>query len=481
MSLTNRKSLAPWIKDDIEYYDYQVEGVRWGIVRKSFILGDDMGLGKSLTALTIFAADVFRGWYSKAIVVCPATLKGNWADEIEKFTSFPYVVLEGTPEERTKQLVQFMIIQGPKVLIVNYEQVAPHLKALNAIGFDVAIFDECHYLKNPGAKRTEACMELYSKRSFMLSGTPILNHVDEAWTLLSRTGVYDKGPYAFNNRYLVYGGYKNKSVVGVKNEKEVTDMLQSVMLRRLKKDVLDLPEVQIIERRVDLTPQQRTLYDTVIDDLKLERIDQDEPDEIDNALTKFLRLKEICGTTYKFSGEDHSSKLDLAISDDLEILENGHRIVVFTQFRDVQARYIARLQAAKKDVPIWELNGDTPMAQRQPLVKEWGMTMESGVIVCMLQVAGVGLNMTAARHGSFLDKLFTPGMNQQAIDRMHRIGANATQPVQIREYIARNTIENRVNQILKIKKKIFGEIIETDPRWKQKLVQALLEEEATAA
>ena len=106
------------------------------------------------------------------------------------------------------------------------------------------------------------------------------------------------------------------------------------------------------------------------------------------------------------------------------------------------------------------------------------MTEEPGVIVCMLQVAGIGLNMTAARHAAFLDKLFVPGLNQQAIDRLHRIGASETQPVQVREYLARNTIENRVNQILRTKSKIFGEIVETDPNWKKKLLEALLESEA---
>lgn len=98
----------------------------------------------------------------------------------------------------------------------------------------------------------------------------------------------------------------------------------------------------------------------------------------------------------------------------------------------------------------------------------------------MIQVAGIGLNMTAARHGSFLDKLFVPGLNQQAIDRLHRIGQSETQPVQIREYLARGTIENRVNQILRTKSKLFGEIVETDPEWKKKLVELLMEEGAVA-
>lgn len=476
MSTAARKSLEPWIPDSITYYQHQVDGIRYLMTRKSFLLADDMGLGKSLQTLTVFAVDVKRGWANTCLVVCPATLKGNWADEIEKFTRFPSIVLTGSPAQREKQLDDFEKIEGPKILVVNYEQVKPHLDRLDAVSFDVAIFDEAHYLKNPKAVRTKACLSVYSRRSFLLTGTPMLNHVNELWALLHRIDPVAWPKYwSFVSRFCVFGGYKDKQIIGVKNEKELTERLQGVMLRRLKKDVLDLPEVQIIERRVDLLPEQKKLYDEVVEELRLPTVHDVKPQDIENALVKFLRLKQICGTTLPFTGVDISGKLDLAQEDDLEVLENGNRIVVFTQFRDVQAAYVKRLE--KYGVPIFQLHGDIPTDDRQPIVKQWGLTKEPGVIVCMLQVASVGLNMTAARHGSFLDELFVPGLNKQAIDRMHRIGASTTQPVQIRKYITRKTIELRVQTILKTKSKIFGDIVETDPDWKKRLVMAVMEDE----
>lgn len=465
------------MKDEIEYYPHQIEGVRELARRKSFLLADDMGLGKSLEALTVFAIDVVRMWATTCIIVCPVTLKGNWSDEIDKFSGFPHVVLEGTPVQRRKQLSDFAEIEGPKILVVNYEQVVAHQDELDSIGFDVAIFDEAHYLKNPKAKRTKACLSMYSRRSFMLTGTPMLNHVDELWSILHRIdpAAYPNY-YSFRSRYCVFGGWKDKQVVGVKNEKELTERLQNVMLRRLKSDVLDLPDIQILERRVDLLPEQRKLYDEVINDMKLFRVDQATPDDIENALTKFLRLKQICGTTLTFTGEDYSSKLDLALTDEIELLENGHKTIIFTQFRDVQAAYASRL--AKLDVPTWQLHGGIPQTDRQPTVKEWSLTKEPGVIICMLQVAGVGLNMVASRHIGFLDELFVPGLNRQAIDRAHRIGQDLTQSVQVRKYLCRNTIESRVQQILRTKSKLFGEIVESDPDWKRKLLAAVLEGDA---
>ena len=473
----NRKSLEPWILDSIEYFPHQIDGVRDLARKRSFLLADDMGLGKSIQAITVFTVDVVRGWAKTCLVVCPVTLKGNWADELEKFTRFPYIVLNGSPAQRQKQLEQFDAIDGPKVLIVNYEQVTAHQAQLDAFQFDVAIFDEAHYLKNPKAKRTEACLSVYSRRSFMLTGTPMLNHVNELWSILHRISPQEYPKYwSFLNRYAVFGGYKDKQIVGVKNEKELTERLQRVMLRRLKKDVLDLPEVLVVERRVDLADEQRKIYNEVVEDLKLVRPDEADDEDIENALTKFLRLKQICGTTKPFTGTDVSSKLDLAVEDAIEVLENGNRLVVFTQFRDVQECFADRLDKAAPQYDIWTLHGDVKKEDRVPIVNEWAKS-KSGVIVCMLQVAGIGLNMTAARHAFFLDKLFVPGLNRQAIDRLHRIGQDTTQPVQIFEYICRNTIENRVNQILRTKSKLFGEIVEADPDWKRKLLKAIMEDD----
>lgn len=470
-----RKSLEPWMKDEIEYHDYQIDGVRELSRRKSFLLADDMGLGKSLQALTVFAVDVKREWASTLLVVCPVTLKGNWSDEIDKFSRFPHVLLEGTPKQRAELLSDFGEITGPKILIVNYEQVAAHMDRLEKIAFDIVVFDEAHYLKNPKAKRTKACLSLYSRRSFLLTGTPMLNHVHELWPLLHRIDPEGYPKYwTFLNRYAVFGGYKDKQIIGVKNEKEITERLQGVMLRRLKQDVLNLKEPQYIERRVDLLPEQKKIYDEVINEMQLSRFDQATPDDIENALVKFLRLKQICGTTKSFTGVDHSSKLDLVISDGQELLENGHRLIVFTQFRDVIECYKERM--ASFGAPVFELHGNVKMNTRNDIVKSWGQTIEPGVIVCMLQVAGIGLNMVQSRHIQFVDKLFVPGLNKQAVDRAHRIGQDETQPVQVFEYLCRNTIESRVNQILRTKKKLFGDIVEADFDWKKKLLQAITED-----
>lgn len=480
-----RKSMEPWLRDEVQFYEHQITGIRQMMTMRNFLLADDMGLGKSLQAITVATGDIIRSWAEKIIVIAPITLKSNWSDEFDKFTGIPHMILGQTidpknperlrplsPAKRETQLAEFMAMKGPRALITNYEQIDKHLKTLNSMKFDIAIFDEAHYLKNNRAKRTVACHKLRTNRYFMLTGTPMLNQVNELWGILHLIDPVGYPKYwTFRNRYCVFGGWQDKQIVGVKNEKELTERLNHVMIRRLKKDVLDLPDVQTIIKKLDLSEAQKKLYDKTERDLEIQIVGLDSPSEIENALTKLLRLKQICGTTLPFTGVDDSAKLDQAIEDTLEITKSG-KLVVFTQFRDVQEAFCDRLDKAVPSMPIWELNGDVPQYLRGKVVQEWTESPVNGVIVCMLQIAGLGLNMTAARHGMFLDKLWVPGLNQQAIDRLHRIGQSETQPVQILEYHMKGTVETRVEYILKTKSKLFGTIV-NDADFKQKLITAL--------
>lgn len=469
---TARKRLEK-VLDATEYYNHQVEGIRWGARHNSFILADDMGLGKSLQALTVAAIDFEKGWASKVLVVCPATLKGNWADECEKFTSFSHMVLNGTPRERSAQISLFMG-GGWDVLIVNYEQVGPHLTDLNAIGFDIVIYDEAHYIKSYKSKRTAAAHKLRSSRSMLLTGSPLLNQVNELWSLLYKVdpGRFP-GYWKFVNRYCLFGGFKDKQIVGTKNLKELQEILDQYMIRRMKKDVLDLPDKQIIPIRLDLLPQQRKVYDEAKDELEITDPSGATAFEIENSLEKYLRLKQICGTLACFPDfPDVSVKLDWAEDMAEQTIDNGEHLVVFTQFRGVHAAMCDRLRA--KGIIVFELHGDVKQEDRIPYVKSWGASPPA-VIVVMLQLA-TGMNMTTARKAVFLDELWVPKLNEQAEDRLHRIGADKTQPVQIFKLIARNTIEQRIQSLLKSKRKLFGELVDGSD-WKRSLIAALKEDD----
>ena len=462
------------IRKEQGFYRHQVEGVNRLCQQQNFILADEMGLGKSLQSLAVAAIDFERGVAGRILIVCLASLKYNWLEEIEERTHFRAMVLEGTPDKRRKQMQEFST-EGYEILIVNYEQVVKHVEEFNEMMFDIVIMDEAHSIKTPTAKRTKACMGLVATRFFALTGSPMLNRPDELWTLLHRVAP-DKFPryWPFRMRYCQLGGWQGKQVVGVKYKDELVEKISPIMLRRTKAEVLPwLPQkLPVKQEWLDLTPLQRKMYKQADEELKITFEDLSTM-EINSALTLFLRHKQICATSHCLDEEtDESSKLD-RLEEIVEELcvENGEKLVVFTQFRP--ALKAARDRIRKK-VPTWTLHGDIPLADRQAYINAWTNLDGPGVLVCMLQVAGVGLNLTAASTVVFVDKLYVPKLNEQAVDRLHRIGQE--RPVQTIELLTRGTIERRIERLLKRKDVMFGEVIGAteETSFKRKLIEAMM-------
>lgn len=300
----------------------------------------------------------------------------------------------------------------------------------------------------------------------------------EVVSMQTSTGNYVAWGLASKN--CVYGGFQNKAIIGVKNEKQLTENLNRIMIRRLKTDVLDLPEVQIIKREVDLLPGQLSLYRRAVKDMILERdaaLGEDGEEEIANPAIRFMRLAQICSTTatVREDGRDESGKLDAAMVDLDTIVSTGEKVVVFTKFRATLACYVNRILATYKgDVPVYVLSGDVKTDERQAVVDAWSRTSGACVIVCMIQVAGVGLNMTSGRYVQFLDKDVTPANNEQAIARVHRIG-QGQHAVQVYEYQARASAEARLEALLANKKATANEVVE-DKNLQDMLNQILDEE-----
>ena len=444
--------------EPIAYRSWQVEGVRKLARMNSFLLGDEMGLGKSLQSLTVAALDFDRGLADRVLVLCPPKLVYNWLEEIEKFTHFKTIPLEGTPKRRAELLDALKDDLTVEVVVAGYTMVQKHLDELNEIGFQICICDESHELKTPSSKRWKAVRKLEVQRWFMLSGTPMMNRPNELWTTLNRIdpSTFDNY-YVFTHRFCTFGGFKRKQIVGVRRPKELATILDAVMLRRLKTDVLDLPDKQYTTKVVGLTTLQKKLYKEALTEFQLTLPNDPDPMELEQGMVRFLRLKQICATPATLGFEDKSDKLEVATDLASELVDNGNKVVMFTNFRGVLASMASRL--AELEIPVYQLHGGIKVADRQQAIKDWTESDEPGVILAMIQVAGVGLNMTAARHAIFIDKAYVPGVNDQAADRLHRIGASVAHPVEIIELFCKGTVEARVEQILKTKRAMFDDVV----------------------
>lgn len=482
MGLHNRKHLD-MIHDDIDFLGHQVYGVRKMAKLGSFLLADDMGLGKSLQALTVAAVDYQRlhpdgtRWFKRGIIVAPATLKWNWEIEILTHTNFTCMILDGTPKQRRKQLEEFQA-GDVQWLIVNYEQVKAHLPSLNALRFDIGIFDEAHMMKNHKAARTQACLDLMLKRAFVLTGSPILNQVDDLWSLLHRIAPDQFPDYRrFVNRYAVWGGFKGKQIVGMKNKRELNDRLANYMIRRLKSECLDLPKKSYIDVHVGLTDLQRKMYVEAKTHQRI-TLPNGEVMEFPSKMVASGRMTQLCGTAAAIEGfEDSSEKLDVAVEKACELVASGEHLVVFTKSRAVLECFVQRMTktkvrvngAAPSAVPVYQLHGDVPMQDRAHTVQRWEAG-PPGIIACMIQVAGVGLNMTKAANVFFLDRVWAPKLNEQCEDRLDRIGQ--TRPVTVYLFLVKGSVEDRVETIIRKKTRVFNQVVE-ESDWRQALEQAL--------
>lgn len=467
-----RGSLDYWIRPEIELKPYQEEGVKWLKNKKGAILGDEMGLGKTIQALFTFGMHVWMTVKKNPearctmVAVVPASLRMNWQDEIEKFTYFDYCVATGSNAvERFKQIERFKKIDNHKILVINYEILGDHLQQINSMNVDLLVADEAHVMKNRETNAYKWTSQIARKRTLAMSGTPMTNQVDDLWTLLDFVTPGQWGTFAgFKAKYCVLGGFNGKQVTAVKNERQLNTRLSQVMLRREIDNVIDLPEVNIIKRMVSLTGKPREMYNYLATEHKLQKyiphLTPEEEENLEWPMVRQLRFRQICSSPCTLvPGWDESPKLDLAIEDATELLDNGHKLIVFTQFRPIIEAYKRRLEKARPGTKVYEIHGNVPKDKRQKIVKEWSADGSPAVIIGIIKAMGVGLNMTAANHAQFIDKEFSPGLNDQCVGRLRRVGSEHHTSIQVFEYMVKNSAEYRVEQIIKDKKFSFDAII----------------------
>lgn len=476
------------LKTDLLYYPWQVKGIRFGCERGSFANFDDMGLGKSIQALSVAAVFHDEGLVKRVLVVAPGGLVGNWAEEITNNTRFSFVELSGSvPDSAQKQIIDEGAHQVD-IVIASYNMLVKWFEPLKAMGFELAIWDEAHQFKDRTTMRSKAVRRFDAPTwNIVLTGTPLLNQTPtELWPIFNKVDP-DLFPnyWRFRNRYAVYGGYQGRQIVGTKNSKELHELLDAISIRRTKSE-LGLVDPIVTPIYLDLEPEQRRLYDQIKEEELLELPGEPTPLEIKNALDKFTRLIQVCGTTAAFEGyDDVSCKLDWAVDYIKEVVkQRGEAIVVFTRFRSVQDALHTRLITQGIDFRF--IHGDVAQDQRAPIVKAWREDAARGlpqVMTATYGVGGVGLNMTAANEVIRLDRLFVPKLNDQAVDRVNRLGRDMSRgPVMVWDPVCRRTIEQRIEAINRTKRKIFSEIVEgkdLDPSWKEKLVRAVLSDEDT--
>ncbi|WP_328779525.1 SNF2-related protein [Streptomyces canus] len=438
--------------------DYQLRGLAWLDLMTSLGLGgclaDDMGLGKTIT---VIALHLRRARREPTLVVCPASLLGNWQREITRFApGVPVRRFHGTDRSLDD-------LDGGFVLTTYGTMRAAARLAEQRWGMVVA--DEAQHVKNPYSATAKALRTIPSPARVALTGTPVENNLSELWALLDWTTPGLLGPLkSFRARHA-------RAVENGEDEEAVTRLARLVrpfLLRRKKSDpgiVPELPPKTETDHPVPLTREQASLYEAVVRESML-AIETAEGIARRGLVLKLLgALKQICDHPALYLKEEvpptagerlvaRSGKL--ALLDELldTLLAEDGSALVFTQYVGMARLITAHLAA--RAVPVDLLHGGTPVPERERMVDRF----QSGaipVLVLSLRAAGTGLNLTRAGHVVHFDRWWNPAVEEQATDRAYRIGQ--TQPVQVHRLITEGTVEDRIAEMLESKRALADAIL----------------------
>lgn len=455
---------------------YQTAGFQWlnylNEVGWGGILADDMGLGKTVQALTMLQQYRTQEGTLKAIVVCPTTLIYNWENEIKKFTpELTYRIHHGSL--RTRNMDE---LQEANVLITTYGTLRSDITSLMKIHYDYVVLDESQAIKNPSSKVTKAASLMVAKNRMCMSGTPLQNNTLDIFAQMNFLNPGLLGTMDF---------FRNEFATpidkfGEQEQKEhLRKLLFPFILRRTKEQVAkDLPEKTETILFCEMEKEQRNIYNAYRNSYRDKIMGAIDEKGIDKSqltiLQGLMKLRQICDSPAILNEEDkypnHSIKLDELTR---EITENigEHKALVFSQFLGMLA--LIRQKLTEQGIPYEYFDGSTTITDRQKAIDNFQNNDECRVFLISLKAGGVGLNLTAADYVYIVDPWWNPAVEQQAIDRTHRIGQ--TKNIFAYRMICIDTIEDKILQLQERKRKLAGELISDDAHFVKALSKADVE------
>ncbi len=458
--------LRPYQESGFQWLNYLNE-VKWG-----GILADDMGLGKTVQALSFLHHIKHENRKLKALVVCPTTLMYNWENEIKKFTpTLTYHIHHGATRLRQN-------ITNPDfdIIITTYGTLRSDIKSFVEPEFDYIILDESQAIKNPSSKVTKAASLLKAKSRLCLSGTPLQNNTFDIFAQMNFLNPGMLGSMEFFRQEFAVPIDK----FGEQEQKEhLRKLLFPFILRRTKEQVAkDLPDKTEMILFCEMGEEQRKIYDAYRNDFRDKILGVVEEQGINKSqltiLQGLMKLRQICDSPAIMKDDEKypnvSIKLDELVR---EITENisDHKALVFSQFLGMLALIRQRLD--ELGVKYEYFDGSTAAPDREKAIQSFQNDTSCRVFLISLKAGGVGLNLTAADYVYIVDPWWNPAVEQQAIDRTHRIGQ--TKNIFAYRMICKDTVEDKILSLQEKKKALAADLITDDSGFVKNLTREDLE------
>lgn len=409
-----------------EPFPYQLDGITFLFPRYAAVLADEMGLGKTMQAVSSIRLLLCSGTMRQILLICPKPLVTNWMREFQLWApEIPVITIEGNSAKRE---LAWRTPEVP-VKIANYELLMRDKEVVleSGLHFDLVVLDEAQRIKNRNSTTSEIVRAIPRTRSWALTGTPVENSPDDL------VGIFD---------FLSPGYLRTGMPLG-----EIAKRTRDYVLRRTKDLVLeDMPPKLYRDAELDLTPEQWATYESAESEgvIRLEEMDQELT--IQHVFELVLRLKQICNFD---PATGSSAKLERLVADMEEVAASGKKAIVFSQW----VNCIEKMRPALERFGPLEYHGRVPHAKRDGVIDRFKHDPDCHVILMSYGAGSVGLNLQFCEYVFLFDRWWNPAIEDQAINRAHRIGAAGA--VTVTRMLAMNTIEQRIASVLDQKREMF--------------------------
>ena len=445
--------------------DYQKAGYDWLNFLRDYgfngILADDMGLGKTLQTLSLLQRIKEKERTKEPfLVIVPTSLVFNWRNEIKKFTpSLSTYIHYGSTRNKTKK--NFLSIMNEKdIILTTYGILRNDLVLFTLEEFEYIVLDEAHMIKNPQSINARTVSALRGKNKLAISGTPIQNNLMELWSIFNFLSPGYLGSY---------GSFKESFMIPIEVEKDkraasnLTKLINPFLLRRNKSIIAkELPSKTEVVLKSDFLAEEEEIYNTWKDYYSSEITKSIKSKGLNKSRMKILqgiiKLRQLSlhpkMVDPKYTGS--SGKFDLLMMKVEEIISEGHKVLIFSSF--VKMLDIIKEHLEKKGIKYSYLYGKS--RNREQIVKEFQECEGARPFLISIKAGGLGINLTSADYVFIVDPWWNPAVEMQAMDRAHRIGQK--KPVFVYKMIAKGSIEEKILDLQKSKKKLVEDIITTE-------------------
>ncbi|HYH67109.1 MAG TPA: DEAD/DEAH box helicase [Urbifossiella sp.] len=413
-----------------EPFPYQLEGIAFLMPRHAALLADEMGLGKTAQAILALRLLFHQGQIRQALLICPKPLMHNWGRELKMWApDLPFETFEGDADQRRTT----WLVSNCPLKLINYETLTrdADLAADPRVYFDAVVLDEAQRIKNRESKTAQTVCSIRRGRSWAISGTPIENSHED---LVNLFAFIDPGRIPPDCPPKHLPRYTADCIL-----RRTKDLVQSDMPPKIYRDL-----------EVDLTPAQRQAYSLAEEEGVIHLNELGETISVQHVFQLVMRLKQICNFD-PLTGE--SAKLEQLVTDMEEVAASGRKAIVFSQWVEP----LEILAKALEPFGPLQYHGRIPQGERTPILDRFKADADKHVLLMSYGTGSVGLNLQFTNYVFLFDRWWNPAIEDQAINRSHRIGQR--HPVTVTRFTGLDTIEQRIATLLDAKRKVFLDLM----------------------